>query len=677
MLHFDPSAWIFSISIDNACRSVRAILEAEQQALNTSILIPVQSEIPEGTAVGRLLASISSLTKPEAVTTLAQVSKTEVATQARLEQSLQDFQSNNPEKLVEQLTLLNSRVRKLAVHLNEIAAILTDEKIKAMHEARARFRSKQVVANRLRKTTFTDNMLTGTGSELWASLWEAARQYSQEHAYPDRQYPVVTNDAKCGLCQQAISEEAGERLIQFERFVASTTERELRQEKANLTNLTKSFADLQITSDSTQAIVNELRIEYKVQADAIMSYLNSAETLRNAIVQAISDNSELPEDCPVPLSAAQEAAVISEQIQSRIETLCTTANTDERTKITSQVQELRARRVLSKNVSLVLREIERKQRLAAYGLAINDTSTTAITRKSTAVTKVVVSQTLKQRFSDELQNLGFRHVDVELREAGGTKGVLFHKLVLTRAHGVELTKVASEGEQRCLSIAAFFAELGTAENSAGIVFDDPMSSLDYRWREGVARRLVQEARNRQVVVFTHDVVFLLSLKHFAKELGVDQLDQHVRHLPMGAGVCDEALPWVAMKISKKVGHLKNEYQSVAKMFNNGHQAAYEKECKYLYGMLREAWERALEEVLLGGIVERYRPNVQTQQIRRIADITNEDCQTLEMAMTKCSRWLTGHDEAAAARAPVPEPDELKADIDLLDNWVKTINKRRH
>ncbi|MBU2785633.1 hypothetical protein HAP93_07610 [Acidithiobacillus ferriphilus] len=94
------------------------------------------------------------------------------------------------------------------------------------------------------------------------------------------------------------------------------------------------------------------------------------------------------------------------------------------------------------------------------------------------------------------------------------------------------------------------------------------------------------------------------------------------------------------------------------------------------GLLREAWERALEEVLLGGLVERYRPNIQTQQISLIADITPVDCKTVETAMTKCSKWLPGHDQAAAARAPVPAPVELKADIEALNDWVAAIRKRR-
>jgi hypothetical protein len=45
-------------------------------------------------------------------------------------------------------------------------------------------------------------------------------------------------------------------------------------------------------------------------------------------------------------------------------------------------------------------------------------------------------------------------------------------------------------------------------------------------------------------------------------------------------------------------------------------------------------------------------------------------------MTKSSAWLIGHDQAAAARAPVPGPAELKKDIEALENWVKSIRVRR-
>ena len=111
-------------------------------------------------------------------------------------------------------------------------------------------------------------------------------------------------------------------------------------------------------------------------------------------------------------------------------------------------------------------------------------------------------------------------------------------------------------------------------------------------------------------------------------------------------------------------------------FQRGTSGRLREEAKTLYGLLREGWERGLEEVLLAGLVERFRPNVQTKQVIDVADINGEDCRTLDAAMTKCSKWLTGHDQAAGARAAVPEPAELKADIAALETWVSTIRTRR-
>jgi wobble nucleotide-excising tRNase len=69
----------------------------------------------------------------------------------------------------------------------------------------------------------------------------------------------------------------------------------------------------------------------------------------------------------------------------------------------------------------------------------------------------------------------------------------------------------SEGEQTCVGLAAFLAELATASHKSALVFDDPVTSLDHRWRERVAERLVEEAKVRQIVVFTHDMVFVNDL----------------------------------------------------------------------------------------------------------------------------------------------------------------------
>lgn len=659
-----------------ACKAIRGQLEREQRALASNALVTAQNEVPQGTAAAKLLASITSLTRPEAVQTLARLSKDEESRLAFLEKSLLDLQANDPEKLTRQLSLRAGRVQALARHLTAVELALSADAINAVFDARAEVRRKGDEARRLRTATFPAGMLDGTGSESWTALWEAARHFSDEVAYPGQAFPVVTDDAHCVLCQQNLDHEACERLRRFEAFVASTSEQELRQARDILTHRQAVLAELKTTSEAFEETNKEIRIEHAEVADAVTEALATNERRRKATLLALVEDKDLDAECPGLATVAHEVDSLAGQIGERIETLRTGATDDTRKRMTDEAQEFRARKLLAKHEQSVLDEIERKKKHAAYGLCIDDTKTHAITQKSSAVTKAAVSQKLKKGFRNELESLAFRHVEVELTEAGGAEGVLYHKLILTRAPGVELPRVVSEGEQRCLSIAAFFAELSTADDHSGIVFDDPVSSLDYKWREGVARRLVQEANTRQVIVFTHDVVFLLLLKQFAEELEVEQLDQHVRYLSKGAGVCAEELPWVALKVAKRIGHLKKLLQDAEKLHRDGHQSNYEREASLIYGYLREAWERGLEEVLLGGVVERYRPGVQTQQIGKIADITAEDCRTVETAMTKCSRWLPGHDQAAAARADIPDPDTLKADIGTLETWVNGIRKRR-
>ncbi|MGH9427089.1 MAG: AAA family ATPase, partial [Terriglobia bacterium] len=374
---------------------------------------------------------------------------------------------------------------------------------------------------------------------------------------------MVENGAQCVLCQQNLDHAASHRLHQFEAFVVSRTEQELRESRDKFAEMQKGFVDFKTTNEAAEEAIEEIRVERQPLADKLSSFLASSETRRNAVVDALASGQQpaLPE---FP-SVSQDAEAVAGQLEQRAKTLRSSADAQQKASMTAEAQELRARKLLAAHEKQVLEDIERRKKVAAYELCLNDIKTQAITQKSAALTKTAVTQNLIKSFKAELDRLGFRQLEIELKDIGGEQGVLYHKLILTRAPGVELPKVVSEGEQRCLSIAAFFAELSTADDPSAIVFDDPVSSLDYKWREGVARRLVEEARTRQVIVFTHDIVFLLLLKKFSEDLSVQQLDQHVRQLPQGAGVCAEELPWVAMPVKEKIGHLKNAWQAADKL----------------------------------------------------------------------------------------------------------------
>jgi DNA repair ATPase RecN len=659
-----------------ACRAVRSRLESEQRALNTNALAPIVAQIPPGTAAAKLVGNITSLTRPEAVRAVTRLSTEEEARLAFMEKSLQDLQANDPNKLVAQLNIRAGRVRALGEHLRALENSLSDAELAAVFNVRTDGRRKSEEAKRLREATFPQSLLPGTGGEQWKAMWESSRHFSEQQAYLEKAFPVTENGSKCVLCQQDLDHAAAHRLRQFEEFITSTTERELRQIRDEFARRRNAFTSLKTTTDAIEETIKELLLEHASKAEIISSAIAQSEKRRATIVAALTEDNDLPQDCAALASASGEVQSIAVEIDARIKSLRESANTEARKKMADEAQELRARVALGKHEQTILDEIENKKKIAAYGQCIDETKPTAITAKSSQVTKAVVSVRLKESFKNELKNLEFNHVEVELKEVGGAEGVFYHKLILTRNPGVEVPKIVSEGEQRCISIAAFFAELSTADDPSAIVFDDPVSSLDFEWRINVAKRLIEESKHRQVIVFTHDVVFLLALKQYAEESSIEPLDQHVRRQSKGAGVCADELPWVAMPVKGKIGFLKNRYQAAEKLSRDGNQDAYEYEAKYLYGMLRETWERALEEVLLGGVVERYRPSVQTQKLTPLSDITDADCKTVETAMTKCSTWLPGHDKAAAARAPVPGAAELKKDIDALETWVKGIRDRR-
>lgn len=660
--------------LSRACKAVRAKLEHEQRLLGSSSVSTL--DVPEGTVVAKLLVGLSSLTDQEKVKSLATLSDDEKRRLVLLEKQLVDLQANDPAKTARELTLCAGRFRTLVKHLKTLDDALSQEAVTTVFDLQEEAQAKRAEANKLREDTFPADLLADTGSDSWGEMWEAARQFSEDGAYPGQPFPVTDKDAHCVLCQQNLEQDAVAKLKQFEAFVVSATEKEFRAAKDKYLRVYKGLDELKVADEATDEAIKEIRIELESLADEVDGSLTVGEERRTAIVKGLQLEEGLPPDLPEYRSIAEEVEILARQLDERVKGLQKDAGEGQKEKITTELQELKARQTLGKHQKQVLDEIERKKKVAAYGLCLDDTKTQGITAKSTAVTKVAVTQQLKKSFKEELESLNFKHVEVELREVGGDLGNLYHKLILTRAPGVELPKVVSEGESRCLSIAAFFAELSTADDPSAILFDDPVSSLDYKWRGSVARRLVKEASKRQVIVFTHDIVFLLILRQCADEQGVDKLDQHVKQLHIGAGVCDEELPWVALSVKKRIGFLKACWQDADKLFREGHQTAYEKEASHIYGLLREAWERGLEEVLLCGVVERYRTGIQTQQIEDIADIAIEDCKAVDIGMTKCSKWLPGHDQAPAAKEDVPAPDELKRDIEALENWIAKIRKRR-
>ena len=657
-----------------ACEQVRKVLDKERRELESQkVMLP---DLSEGTSPHKILSSLSSLTKPEDVIKLATLTDEQRHRLIQTRKELQDLKVKDTKKTAQSLTLQAQRMEALATHLTTVENALCDSNLKSLFDAWDLAVQKSHEVKDLHDATFSLDLLKGTGSDLWRTLWESARQFSSNQAYKGRPFPVTEGDARCVLCQQNLDKDAAQRLKRFEEFLKSTLQKQLDEAKKTFREQYDVLQRLAVTNGSVDKAVKELQLEAEELGKSVRKFLDHTESRRDRVLHALQEKGPLPDGLPVLKPCAREVLTEAKALQDRSDKLLQKDNGEHKAKLLVENNELEAREALRQNLQVVLNEIERKKKIAAYHQCLEDTDTHAITRKSTEVTEKAVTLQLAASFQDELKKLKFMHLEVELKRSGGRRGVLYHNLILKRAPGTHLSSVVSEGESRCLSLAAFFAELSTADDKSAIIFDDPVSSLDHVWRDHVANRLVEEAAVRQVIVFTHDVVFLVALMQEAERRGIPCRQQYLQRYGDNVGVCFHEIPWIAMNVNKRIGFLRKELQDAAKTYRDGDFAGYELKASRIYGLLREAWDRGVEEVLLGRVVERYRNSVQTLRARYLSDITDADCSGLENGMNKCSRWMAGHDQSPAENAPIPGLEELANDIDELDTWVNTINKRR-
>jgi hypothetical protein len=456
--------------------------------------------------------------------------------------------------------------------------------------------------------------------------------------------------------------------------VTSTAQGDVRTAEIQYQQLWEAASGVTIERPEVNAVVNEIVADDSTLESKLAQFLETASAIKCSVDALTEGGDEILQVSTFEPKVDGSVKALAGGLRARAAQLLASA-TSLSSSEQSELNSLASRKELAANLDAVLAEIDRKRRIPAYAQCTADTNTLAATKKSTELTKQLITDQLRQTFQAELKNIGFTHLSVEIQAAGGSKGALFHKLAFSNAPGVRVTDVLSEGESRALSLASFLTELSTAPTRSGIIFDDPVSSLDHHWREKIGKRLAAEAKTRQVIVFTHDLVFLRVLLNECEHESIQYAHQYIRR-DAQAGICSPDLPWLAMNVKQRLGVLRNRWQAANKLFTKGGPDDYERAGRELYGLLRESWERGVSEVLLNDVVERYRPSIETKRVGPLHDITEADCKAVEAGMTECSRWIRGHDGAIADGNPFPKSDELKSRIDEFDAWIDGIRKRQ-
>ena len=648
------------------CEELRQILNAEKRLLSTNV--PDQFEIDDSTEAGQSVANLSILTNLEELQVLSHLTSAEKSELSALRraQQMAASQSEEGSRLPETIQSVEELGRRIA----ELSQLFSQGNLMTIRRlAESLATAREFAQHQL--DTIRQAPLPGVGSDEWKHLWQSAEAFSTGVAYPSSGFPKVESGSKCVLCHQELDLPARSRLSEWKEAFEAQAQKSAEAASHALQEALVPFRNLGLDAPAVILGLHHLRSLSPQDATFAETFLESVRSLTQQLLQDPSGPRQ-----PVDGAEAQQTVGRARAtLQARHRAFRQIQQAETREAANYRLLELESRLTLNRRMPQIRARVSQLRQLAALENCLGDTRTHRITNQTSKLTKKYITSALRQAFESELQRLSFSHMPLELASARGKRGVFYHQISLTTS-SISPSQVASEGEARCLSLAGFLAEITTSGRRSAILFDDPVSSLDHHWRLRVAQRLVEEARERQVVVLSHDLVFVLALHNQSKDLKVACKTQYLRRSREGAGVCMADLPWPAMPVAERVKRLRDLQVRAAKLHHDDEISRYETKGQQIYGLLRETWERAIEEVLLSKVVERYRPSIETRRVRYLTDISEEDLKIIDEGMTKSSMWFAGHDHASAINAPFPSPQELLQDIDALEEWRKSVNRRR-
>jgi energy-coupling factor transporter ATP-binding protein EcfA2 len=624
----------------------------------------------EGTAVHQLILGLSATTQATAITSLVQMSDHETH---RLEQLKRDLASD-PAKEIRKLKALKQRVEELAKAVVAAESVLLPGKADELRQLLVTAKDKSTAAKLAATEAFNREPLPQAGSEVWKTLWEAARAFSTQEAYPDQPFPRTSDGAVCVLCQQSLSHEAATRLTAFEKFVQQKVQQAVEEARRTVQNWKDAIKRSCVTDEALAEAVRMLRdeLDHPALCGKVARTLTKARVRGRKFIAA-SDAALLGTPKPVTSIAAQ-LAEITGRLDERIGEFQKSSDPTQRKLQENELRGLEDRVWLASIQADVEAEIARLKKIAAFASAMEDADTNRITRKTTELSKTLVTNTIRDAFAAETTALSISDRRLELTQEASGYGSTKFKVSLVRNPKAKVSSVLSEGEHRCVALAAFLAELSTAHNRSGVIFDDPVSSLDHNYRELVAARLVKEAASgRQVIVFTHDIPFLMMLKEEARKQGQSPHYQNLNRAADRAGICLPGAPFKAKTVPDVATKLDAHLTTASLLHTNGRLDEWSEQVKAMAGILRDGWERAAE-AYVSPVAQRFNNKIHPGGMRMLTILTDQDFTALNegygFACTYC------HTDSVALNRPVPTPAKVKDEIDRLRNWFDSVHTRQ-
>lgn len=444
----------------------------------------------------------------------------------------------------------------------------------------------------------------------------------------------VHDPESCLYCRQSLSTTAQDLVRRYGDYIADKIKLDLNSVENAVELILRNIRSIAIPE------VTSLLSEYRDRNDkpAMYESLEKVELLLTQTKDACSKS------LPVADESLQQARALLVEVSTvleatRLEVQTLQGQSDNKSSALiekrKELAELSASVELQRSwpeIELRVTNLKEADRLKSLSRGIPN-----VVRSVTDLAKIASNQLINLNFDnlfhEECEALRAPTLSIEYV---GRQGKAQRRKVLS---GRKPSKVLSEGEQKVLAMADFLAEARLAGISAPVIFDDPVSSLDHRRINEVAKRVANLSESCQVIVFTHDIFFATTL------LGLLEKSKRCTYYHItddnGKGQVTRASGprWDTLNNIKKELNLTiqaanaNEGEIRASLVRTG------------YDWLRSWCEVFVEQEVLKGVTQRYQPNV---RMTVLSDIKVEAIPAaigvVQRIFEEACRYIDGHSQ---------------------------------
>jgi len=544
---------------------------------------------------------------------------------------------------IEAFRLFKTQIEKVNGYFNTVTTTRINNRI-------ADFLAKTALATKEGIANFQSEFIFGIGNDAWRNFIQSASIYA---IHQDGNYPKEGD--KCLLCQQDLSEKSQELISNYWSYLKSEAEKQAKESLKSLDEVISAY------NNARFSILEEGSLVYawlKQNENSLLEYLVEHIANKNQLLAQIAEkvvHREAILEAYELIDPSGIDTIIGKLIDYQ-KSLIENAHNPRLEELKNAITSVAHRQKLSNIIDPVVSYVQNLSWLESARTASASFGSRWITNLEKQLSERYFNQKYYELFSDTCEAL-HGNFGVEIAHTGSL-GTSYRQLKLKNNSPSD---ILSEGEQKVIALADFISEMKISENNKGIIFDDPVTSLDNDRKKYIAETLVKESRNRQVIIFTHDLVFYNCLSNASKVILADLPNCFLHH------TITKENP---KEIGKVILHYSPASQShykdarKAKDFLAKSQSTTQDEqlnnIKSGYSALRTSYEYLISHTITGAVVQRFDPQI---RVGRLKDI-KFDKDLIDRVVTRhgeISDFIEGHlpaDEVGIS----PTPESLNIEI---------------